>query len=167
MDFKVKYVDAFVQLDWITAMEINNDFFEVYHRNDQSDFKKIAQIKGFGNSTNIQHYQYQDFNYNLGWNYYQLKQVDEDGTHEYFYIQSVFVAPKVKLFPNPSTGIITVSLDDNERFNFFPLKLFSLDGSLVYSQIITKKTTTINLNNLPKACYFLTIDTTVMKVILQ
>lgn len=66
-------------LTWVTANEINNDYFILQRSADNANFKDMAQIDGAGNS-NTQHlYEYVDHNAPIGKYYYRLIQVDFDG----------------------------------------------------------------------------------------
>lgn len=68
-----------IQLNWATATETNNDYFEVQHSLNGIDFTKIGIVNGNGNSS-------QNINYNFihsqplnGNNYYRLQQFDKNG----------------------------------------------------------------------------------------
>jgi hypothetical protein len=73
-----------VQLEWITASEINNDYFLIEKSTDGMHFETVARIKGAGNSTNALNYAFTDKQmpdtYIL---YYRLKQVDHNGATDF------------------------------------------------------------------------------------
>lgn len=82
--------NQYVQLEWATATEINNDGFEVLRSTDGVDFEYIAWILGNGNQTETHKYYYEDYSIETGITYYyRLKQIDYNGQYEYFYIKSV------------------------------------------------------------------------------
>lgn len=68
-------------IEWMTASEINNDYFELLSSVDGINFIPITTIDGAGNSNSILTYNYLD-NTNKT-TYYKLKQVDYDGTTTY------------------------------------------------------------------------------------
>lgn len=70
-----------VQLRWSTASETNNSHFEVLRSNGDV-FKAIGSVKGNGNATVVNHYQYTDRQPLAGISYYQLRQVDYNGDTE-------------------------------------------------------------------------------------
>ena len=71
-----------ITLNWKTLSEVNNSKFEIWRAGDEKVFKKIAEVKGQGNSTQINEYSFLDISPLNGNNYYQLSQTDFDGTTE-------------------------------------------------------------------------------------
>ncbi|WP_162796093.1 T9SS type A sorting domain-containing protein [Pedobacter nanyangensis] len=71
-----------ISLNWNTAAETNNAYFEIWRSKDSEHFSKIGQLKGKGNSTTNQFYTFMDHSPQSGTNYYQLEQVDFDGKRE-------------------------------------------------------------------------------------
>jgi len=80
-----------VFLTWITATEVNNDRFEIYRRLAESNtWELLGTVKGNGSTTEYNSYEFLDNNISkLGTYYYQLKQVDYDGTATFSKIISV------------------------------------------------------------------------------
>jgi hypothetical protein len=102
-------------LSWSTAIEINNDRFEIYRRNGDDEFEKIGFKKGKGNSTEETVYQFEDQNFKPGWNYYYLVQRDFDGASEASQMVSIFNNEDKKeqamtAWPNPTTGKVNLRL---------------------------------------------------------
>ena len=81
--FSGSYENGVVNLNWVTATEINNFGFEVERRNDYSPYESIGFINGNGTSTNRVTYNFVDENLSANKYYYRLKQIDFDGTYEY------------------------------------------------------------------------------------
>jgi len=48
--FEAKDRGATVELQWATAVELNNDFFTVEHSTDGKDFQRIAVLPGAGST---------------------------------------------------------------------------------------------------------------------
>lgn len=78
----VCYTDG-VELNWITATELNNDFFIVEKSDDGVNYSEIARIYGQGNSNTQNYYSYFDAANGKN-NYYRLSQTDFDGHSESF-----------------------------------------------------------------------------------
>ena len=78
--FTGKVLSNGVELNWITASEQNNDYFELLRASDGKNYTSLGKITGKGNSNEMSKYAFTDRNPNVGYNYYQLKQVDKDGT---------------------------------------------------------------------------------------
>lgn len=59
-------------------------------------------------------------------------------------------------FPNPTTDQLTLRIDDygNERLSY---QLYDMEGKLLYDAEIASQQTQIDMSNLPKASYLLTI----------
>ena len=81
-------VDRNVELNWITATEVNNYGFEVERKilkQVQNDsWEKVAFVEGHGNSNSPKYYSYNDKSVETSGKYsYRLKQVDIDRTFEY------------------------------------------------------------------------------------
>lgn len=72
-----------VELEWQTATEINNDFFEVQRSFDGKEFEVIGLVEGNGNSMATIDYSFKDYAPLAGESYYRLRQVDYDGAFEY------------------------------------------------------------------------------------
>lgn len=70
-------------LIWQTAMEINNNLFEIETGTNGIDFNKIYILPGAGNSNELKEYSYLDVSPKVGLNYYRLKQIDYNGNFEY------------------------------------------------------------------------------------
>ena len=81
--FKADYFNGKVNLEWITATEMNNFGFEIERRDDLSNYQTIAFVDGNGTSTNRITYNYVDDNLTANRYYYRLKQIDFDGSFEY------------------------------------------------------------------------------------
>lgn len=94
-----------VDLKWITATEINNDFFTIEKSKDLRYWEIVSNVSGAGNSNiNIEYFEV-DYSPYDGVSYYRLKQTDFDGNFEYFNIVPVKVdllnEGEMNLFPNP------------------------------------------------------------------
>lgn len=105
-------------LQWTTATEINNDYFQLERSTNGYEFTSIATIDGAGNSTSIKNYEFTDENASEKIYYYRLKQVDFDGRFSYSNIISIERNQAsnsfIDVYPNPSnTGIINISTSDD------------------------------------------------------
>ena len=104
--------DNSVLLNWETANEINNSYFEIERSGNGIDFTGIAKLPGSGTSAEAQDYSFIDSHPLQGINFYRLRQVDLDGHSSYSAVITVMVNGD-KLFaiaPNPVQGLLTVRL---------------------------------------------------------
>nr|WP_294896712.1 T9SS type A sorting domain-containing protein [uncultured Pedobacter sp.] len=69
-----------IRLNWKTASELNNDHFDVLRSVDGKNFNTLTNVNGNGTANQLNTYSYLDNAPAKGTNYYQLKQVDKDGS---------------------------------------------------------------------------------------
>lgn len=120
LSFTGEYTSKGNLLKWVTATEINNNYFTVERSIDGKNFKSIGQVKGAGNSSRDISYNYLDVWAPEGINYYRLRQNDFDDNFTYSNIIALRSHKKDELFlvfPNPATESFIVSV-----------KEFSTDG---------------------------------------
>jgi len=67
-------------LKWVTATEINNDYFTIEGSTNGINFTKLGTVKGTGNSNETETYQFLDRQAVNGVSYYRLSQTDFNGT---------------------------------------------------------------------------------------
>jgi len=98
--------DNNIELNWMTATELNNYGFELERRTDKSNWEKIGFINGSGNSTTFHEYSFIDRSCLYSNKFlYRLKQIDFDGTFTYSDEIEAAIIPNDFLlyqnFPNP------------------------------------------------------------------
>jgi hypothetical protein len=95
-----------IKIDWVTASEINFDFFSLERSSDGKLFGEITQVKGHGTTNEGHGYSYEDSNPIIGHSYYRLVSNDFDGYQETFKVISVEYhgEKKFTVSPNPSDG---------------------------------------------------------------
>ena len=163
--FDAKYISGNVELTWVTASEINNDYFLVERSIDGKAFSAVTKVKGAGNSTSTNEYHCADYYPASGITYYRLKQIDYDGNFSYSDIVAVYVKNKTPFdFISVETTInstirLTFSSNSNDLYT---LQVYELDGSPVFNMNMTAKA---GMNNkeiycpfLKKGIYLLTIS---------
>lgn len=126
-----------VLLTWETASELNNDKFEIERSINGTDFIKVGEMKGNGNSQNLNTYSFRDLAPANGVNYYRLKQLDFNGNFEYSEAKAVrFDLKQVvfSIYPNPATEVINFS----EAIK--SVEIYSISGAKVYEQKATVST---------------------------
>lgn len=82
--FEAEKLAEKVKLNWVTATEVNNNKFIVERSANGSDFEYLAEIRGAGNSKELNSYAHVDANPLKGTSYYRLTQIDFDGKSESF-----------------------------------------------------------------------------------
>lgn len=105
-----------VQLDWRTASELNNAFFEIERSANGRDFENIGKVAGAGTSQTPLDYEFTDLLPLNGWNYYRLRQVDFDGQFSYSPVEAVLMGKagaeiRLLVFPNPANNELNLKTD--------------------------------------------------------
>lgn len=169
-EFRAIPVDQkYIQLKWITETEINNHGFMVERSTDGKEFATIGFVPGNGNTTETQHYIYNDKNVELKKRYYyRLKQIDFDESFEYSKIVSAELGQETQairigeFIPNPASNIATVdiSIDTDEEAEF---ELKNTAGQVVRKGTVQLKAgsnnCSFNVQDLPSGSYLVTITT--------
>jgi hypothetical protein len=90
LDFSGKFIENYNLLNWVTTLEINNDFFTIERSINGSDWEFTDNIDGSGNSSIKKEYNYKDYKFvDKQINYYRLKQTDYNGNFKYFNVISI------------------------------------------------------------------------------
>lgn len=127
-------------LNWQTATEINNDKFEIERSLDGTDFIKIDELKGQGNSSIINSYAYPDniAGINTTILYYRIKQLDFNGKYTYSEIRKVILSEKpekMKAWYNSSNEKLEATLY-YDRYVQGSLRLIDIQVKLIAEQNI-------------------------------
>ena len=144
INFTAIQVGVFVQLDWSTVTEINNDYFAIERSIDGENFEEILTEKGAGNSSRKLDYHRYDESPELGFNYYRLSQTDFNGEIESFDVEVVKFdglgvvdnepSINMKVYPNPTDGNqLTFLINKLEAGNVL-LELMTAKGRLISQQ---------------------------------
>lgn len=155
LSFDATPVKSGVELKWVTAAEINNDYFTIERSNDGIHFEPIAMVDGAGTTSQSKSYQLKDHNPVKGISYYRLKQTDFNGSFEYSRSVSVYkqdyLTTSINVYPNPSNGNFTIQYG-GERSMYY--QVVDMQGRVVYSDHATPGITNrVSLTHLPKGVY--------------
>ena len=82
LHFDAEHTQQGIQLNWSTASELNNHFFEIQKSLYGRDFVPIAEVSGHGTTQQIKHYKYTDIDVQPN-PLYRLRQVDYNGEYAY------------------------------------------------------------------------------------
>lgn len=137
VSFNARNLEREVMLEWMTATEKNNDFFEIQRSATGIDFEVIGETPGAGNSTNRVDYQFTDPSPLHGISYYRLRQVDMDGNFEYSELRAVKRGQTGTpgIYPNPSSnGCFSIRTAGST--SELIAVLYDLQGRLIYSDVL-------------------------------
>ena len=158
ISFTGKNEEAQNLLSWKTATETNNKGFEIETCKDGVNFQVIEFVKGRGTTSETQNY---TFTHRLatkesGILYYRLKQMDYDGQFEYsqtIAIRSEGKQNSIAVYPNPSNGLYTISLD--EKAEIEQISLMTVTGQSIDVNISNNQ---LDLTNEAAGVYFLQVN---------
>lgn len=169
-DFSVEVNNNFVDINWSTASEINNDRFEIERSKDGFNWEKIGEVKGNGTINSNSYYSFKDNNPYRKVSYYRLKQIDFDGTTKYYSDpESVEInSSKIVIYPNPSTDFIQI---EGFKFEDSNIAIYSPNG-VTYSSLLQtiekgEDFLKLDISNLPNGVYLLKIDEQILKFVKQ
>lgn len=135
-----------VNLNWITASEVNNSGFEIERLQDhkierlkdppagQEGWITIGFVEGKGTTTEINHYSFFDKGLSPGSYHYRIKQIDFDGTFNYFNLTETIeigIPEKFLLeqnYPNPFNPRTKISWQSPVD-NWQTLKVYDILGN--------------------------------------
>lgn len=154
VQFEISDHCEYTELNWVTASELNNDFFSLEKSHNRIHWETIYNVQGAGTSSEIHEYSYMDFSPTNQTTYYRLIQHDFDGKFEYFeqsfspgncHVQNI-------LYPNPCNNEIYYSSEIETPQHY---SIFNGQGKRI-RQSETKGI--IDVSNLSTGVYFLHLN---------
>jgi hypothetical protein len=126
--------NEYVELNWVTASEINNAYFEVERSRDAQNWHSILKKEGAGNSSMLINYTANDRKPLPGISYYRLKQVDFDGSYSHSDPVSVnFKGTEIiSIYPNPTKDGAIIAMNSSKN-GVVQLFVYAIDGRIVQS----------------------------------
>jgi Secretion system C-terminal sorting domain len=160
ISFEGKNIEEGNQLNWLTAEETNNDYFLIERADNAKDFKTIGQIKGKGSTKENNNYAFLDADYQVGINYYRLKQLDIDGKYGFSKTIAVEVTSKnqISISPNPVQALMTISVPDSKD-EMIEIRLINSAGmeSMRGKAKVKNETISLNIDRLSAGLYFVIV----------
>ena len=151
---RLEKLNSGVVLNWKTAQEVNNAYFEVERKTDQQkDFEVVKNIMPLKTGS-VKSYTYVDqTNFKNDHLMYRIKQVDLDGKWGFsntISINKTILSDALIVSPNPVQDYFVMK----NYLSTEPVELFDANGKSVAIKIDGNK---INLLNFPSGIYFLNI----------
>jgi hypothetical protein len=158
-NFDLSLTSESVLINWETSSEVNSEKFLLKRSQDGRNFETIYISNTLSENGEGASYTFEDKGVKAGQTYYyQLTQIDLDGTEEKFEIQSVSILnseKSISIYPNPSFGR-EVNIDSNGQ-EVLKVEIFNIAGSL----LSTRQNTfgVIDISNLNSGVYIMNIYT--------
>ena len=152
-------------LKWITATEINNNYFTLQHATDGINFTNIATLNGNGNSNTAHAYQFLHKQAPSGVSYYRLMQTDFDGTTQQAglvtLVRGEIAFGITQTYPVPAKDVVNVQFNSNQN-NTVHVNVYDVAGKLMATQSTTAtkgaNTLQIDVANYAAGMYFVTLN---------
>lgn len=143
-------------LEWTTASEIQNDYFDIERSSDAGTFEIIGRVSGAGNSQVVTRYTFTDEQPLNGLNYYRLKQTDYDGKSSYSKVVALdhTVSGPVSIYPNPAGFTLHITGLSEDKV---PCQVVNGQGQVMLSGVVSSSTESIGIESLAPGLYFLRI----------
>ena len=125
-----------VKLDWDAAADNEHSHFEVERSAGQLNFTMLGRVES--------PYSFLDKHPLTGINYYRIKAVNKDGSHQYSKVIKIMnnaVRIAVSMYPNPVSDKLSVELTAEKPDNV------TLQVSDIHGRIMLEKDYAININN--------------------
>ncbi len=160
--FTAECQDGGKLIKWITASEINNDYFTLEKSNDGKDFYSLATIMGAGNSNVENTYEYYDSEPVGGTVYYRLSQTDFNGDKQTFKIiaancsGSQTTEDNFIIINNPAHESVQLQLTGTEGTRYILSFIDQLGRQLIEKKVYLENTTqtiTVNTQTLSEGIY--------------
>jgi hypothetical protein len=164
--FTATRINNTVELDWVTATEINSSYFTLERSIDGMNFNLLAKVDAAGSSVTEKKYRYVDHALpGSPYVYYRLSQTDKDGKKQIFGIRKVFIGNngfELRVFPTLTTGTLNVEVQGvtSDPMN---IRIVDLSGKILMQQVIAPRQNrlTMNVGKLARGIYILQADNSV------
>jgi hypothetical protein len=146
-------------LNWITATEHNSASFEVLRSEDGEQFRSIGTVNAAGESLAQLDYAFTDAFPPRGTAYYQLRMIDQDGSHELSDVVAITRANgALMIFPNPALGELHVVVDQPTPGSM--IKVLNTEGrTLVSGPMGDQLQRTLDIQTLAAGTYMVVLST--------
>lgn len=162
ISFTARTKEEGILLNWQTAVELNNQGFELQRTTFAAPTDKwetIAWIPGAGNSQEEKFYRWLDTEIKSGIvYYYRLQQFDFDNSYTYSQVVSATIPQsniELTLRPNPAKDVISMRLFSSSPIDF-ELKLYTPSGQYIKSiNWSDSEGYELTVSDLPAGLYFI------------
>lgn len=145
-----------VLLNWSTANDTNDTYFDVERSSDGVNFTTIYTVTA-GNHQ----YSYEDLQPGAGVNYYRINQVDENNANHYSAVATVDMSKVIiaVIYPNPARDMMHIRL--NENSTRLIITLTDATGKILYtttaSSVVAGQTIPVHVARLAAGVYFVKV----------
>lgn len=155
LNFTAENKDNRVILEWTTATEINNEYFNIERSKDGISWESIGVISGCGTCSYNNSYTFSDQFPLEGVSYYRMKQTDYDGKFTYSELVVVDIKKKmnIQVWSDKSKGTIFISGLVSEA----TIEIYDTTGKLMVHLKSETKITEVPAQFFPRGCYLIKV----------
>ncbi len=157
LDINATGIVDHIDVEWRVASESNVSHYELERSETGLDFQFITSQQAVGTTTQLQTYEYSDFDVRYFQDYYyRVKSVDNDGSITYTPIVMAniknstgqFSEEMVWIYPNPSTEDFSISIYSDESREL-SMTIYNSIGQLIQERTsqLQKGNTVLNVNS--------------------
>jgi hypothetical protein len=151
--------DALVQ--WATAQEANSKQFDIEWSTNGNSFSKVGEVRAGGNTSTISNYNFIHKNISTGFNYYRLKQIDNNGDYTYSTIAKVLSNTNNKetiIAPNPVGDVLQIV--EPKAVFVKSISIIDSKGSMAIQKLVNTEAQVISIpvSNLAKGQYYINVQ---------
>ncbi len=134
--------NSHIDLNWVTASELNNDYFQLEHSTDGKYFEVIGKLKGNGTTSRLNEYTFSTSS-SEDKNFYRLSQFDFDGKQTVY--NPIVVSCRsdvnpthadIKLYPNPAKNVLVADFYLTKGADI-KMQVVNMLGQVVMEQELT------------------------------
>jgi asparagine N-glycosylation enzyme membrane subunit Stt3 len=148
----------YVQINWTTASEKDNDRFELYKSLDAKSWIKIYTIKGQGTKATDTKYTFNDTEKDENTSYYKLIDFDFNGKETLSDIISTWCndeSSETSIYPNPANDYVIVSTAWEENTM---LRIITLNGVVLKEERLISSKSYVSVKDLNAGVYIFEIE---------
>ncbi|WP_158859698.1 Ig-like domain-containing protein [Lunatibacter salilacus] len=158
--FTAYHPDIGVTVNWTTASEEDNKYFEIQASQDGLSWSSVGKVTGSMTTTEKQTYSFVHEMALPGNSFYRIKQVDLNGGYSFSWVVNQRIPKEANkslvLYPNPTERFVYFQGKDLGRDYLIVINSF---GMQVHADVTLESASShlykIDLNNLPKGIYIL------------
>jgi hypothetical protein len=157
-DFTAKQQEKTAGLEWASWQEIGTAQYVIEKSGDSSLFNPIGTVIAQPHIDSTADYHFTDPQLFGGHNYYRLKLIFRNGDSLYSPVRQIFFDPdrvQVRVYPNPTTGIININTSAECR----DIQIFDASGRLLIRKAANGFQQTLSLTSLARGIYLMRLTT--------
>lgn len=163
INFESYHILDYVMIKWVTASEVNNDYFNIEMSYDATNWNTIGYISGNGTINEIMNYELKYYEVIESSAYFRLKQVDFDGKYKYY--GPIFLKKDKDNHIQIMACCVTNSICIKSDFNNVKISLYGISGNVIMSKEIYNKESFLDISSLPRGMYIVTAEAGTTKTV--